>query len=120
MKVVVGGQLKKNEIKNIINKNFPDVEVEIMTDLNAAFAMKAGKFDLYLGACDTGGGGALAMAISLLGANKTASIATQSSKKTEEEIIKMIKDGAIAFGFVWTEVDYATKTIVKNFIKEKN
>ncbi len=120
MKVVVGGQLKKNEIKKIINTNFPDVEVEIMTDLNAAFAMQAGKFDLYLGSCDTGGGGALAMVISLIGAAKTGSVVTQSSKKTEQEIIKMIKDGVVAFGFVWNEADYATKTIVKNFIKERS
>jgi hypothetical protein len=87
-----------------------------MSDLDAALAMQEGKFDLYLGSCDTGGGGALAMAISLLGIQKTKTIATQSSKKSEEEIIQMIKNGVIAFGFVSSEVDYAIKTIVKNFI----
>ncbi|CAM9103036.1 DUF2620 family protein [Mycoplasma todarodis] len=116
-KIVVGGQLKKDEIQSLVLKLIPDSTVDIMSDLDAALAMQDEEYDLYLGSCDTGGGGALAMAISFLGIDKAKTVATQSSKKSYEEIAQMVEDGVVAFGFVESEVEYAVENIIKAWIK---
>ncbi len=114
MKIVVGGQLVKKEIAAKIQNINPKIEVEIMSDLDAAMAIESGQADYYVGACDTGGGGALAMATSFLGAKKTVTIATQSSKKSEEEIKDLIKSGYIAFGFVAADYEYCITHLLKH------
>ena len=113
MKIVIGGQLLKTEIANYIKEHAPEIEVDIKSDLEAAFAIKNNDYDLYLGACCTGGGGALAMAISILGIDKTATIATASSRKSPDEIANDYKAGVIAFGFVESEWKYCVQTILK-------
>ena len=74
-KVVVGGQIDKKEIAEAIETlSNGELEVEIKSDLDAAMAVKAGTYDYYIGACNTGGGGALAMAIAMLGPTKTSTV----------------------------------------------
>ena len=68
MKIVIGGQMGKEEIKDLIVTTMgTECEVAIRDDVAAAMDVKSGNADLYLGACMTGGGGALAMAIAILG-----------------------------------------------------
>ena len=44
-------------------------------------AIKTGAADFYLGACNTGGGGALAMAIALLGMGQCATVSMPGNIK---------------------------------------
>lgn len=112
-RIVVGGQLQKNKIRDLILELSPKIKVEIKSDLDAAMAILNKQADYYLGACDTGGGGALAMAIGLLGIDKAKTIATVSSRKSDEEVKDMILNGVVAFGFVQSQVEWAVKTIFK-------
>lgn len=75
IRIVVGGQINKQEIA-AFTKNFmgTNASVDIKNDLDAVMAMQAGQYDYYIGACNTGGGGALAMAMALLGAAKCQTI----------------------------------------------
>ena len=71
MKIVVGGQIDKQKVYDTIKGVVGDrASVEIKDDIAAAMAVKTGQADYYFGACKTGGGGALAMAIALLGMNQ--------------------------------------------------
>lgn len=100
IKIVVGGQINKSEIAELTKKILQDAaEVEIKGDLEAANAVKAGQFDYYIGACNTGGGGALALAMALLGANKCMTISMPGKILADEEIVNAVKDGKVAFGF---------------------
>lgn len=101
MKIVVGGQINKQEIRDFIEKNYgaDDLTLEIQNDLDAVMAMKAGQFDYYIGACNTGGGGALAMAIALLGGKQCKTISMPGKILPEEDIVAAVNDGCIAFGF---------------------
>ena len=57
MKIVVGGQIDKEDIASIVRKELGDqAEVTVKGDLDATMGMKAGQYDYYLGACNTGGG----------------------------------------------------------------
>ena len=75
MKIVVGGQIDKDDIAAIVKKELGDqAEVTVKGDLDAVMGMKAGTYDYYVGACNTGGGGALAMALAILGKAKCATL----------------------------------------------
>lgn len=99
VRIVVGGQINKQEIHDFIKKNYEGVELAIKNDLDAVNALKMGKFDYYVGACNTGGGGALAMAIALLGQNLCKTISMPGKVFSDEEIIAAVKEGKKAFGF---------------------
>ena len=101
MKIVVGGQINKQEIHDYIQKYFGEgnVELAVKNDLDAVMAMKAGQFDYYIGACNTGGGGALAMAMALLGANACKTISMPGKILPDEEIVQAVNEGKAAFGF---------------------
>lgn len=101
LRIVVGGQIMKSEIFDFIEKYYGkgNVELAVKNDLDAVMAMKAGQFDYYIGACNTGGGGALAMAIALLGPSKCQTISMPGKIFSDEDIKKAVDSGKIAFGF---------------------
>lgn len=100
MKIVVGGQINKQEIHDFIQSFFNgDIELAIKNDLDAVNALKMGQFDFYVGACNTGGGGALAMAMALLGKDKCKTISMPGKISSDEDIIAAVQEGKVAFGF---------------------
>lgn len=114
MKIVIGGQMSKNEIRDAITSIAGDwAEVEIKDDVSAAMDVKTGKADLYLGACMTGGGGALAMAIAILGYGKCQALTSDD----EEVIKKAVKNGVKAFGFTPTLLKSVIPVILRNIVK---
>ena len=118
MKIVVGGQIDKENVKKILNAEFPDASVDVKSDIDAAMGLKSGNYDYYFGACNTGGGGALAMAIAIVGANKCLTVASPGKVLTEDEVKKGIEDGKIAFGFTPNATEKSIK-MIKKFIGGK-
>ena len=102
LRIVIGGQVNKQEIYNFIQRYLGEsnVVLEIKNDLEAVNALKKGNFDYYVGACNTGGGGALAMAMALLGMDLCKTISMPGKIFPDEEIIKGGNEGKKAFGFV--------------------
>lgn len=99
-KIVVGGQIDKDEVFALVEK-YADGKftAEVKSDLDAAMAIKAGQADFYLGACNTGGGGALAMALALLGRENCETVSMPGKVMEEEEIRQSVRNGKKAFGF---------------------
>lgn len=115
MKIVVGGQIDKQKIADLATSIVGDrAEVVVMGDIEAAMAIKNGEANLYLGACNTGGGGALAMAIALLGMDQCATVSMPGSRKSEEEVIAEISAGKKAFGFTAQDIDVMVPIILQN------
>lgn len=106
LKIVVGGQISKDEICKFIQDYLKDVELDIIVkgDLDAVNLIKKGEYTYYVGACNTGGGGALAMAMALLGKAKCQTISMPGRISSDEDIRKSVEEGKIAFGF--TAQDY--------------
>lgn len=100
MRIVIGGQIDKEEIAEMVKNQMGDgVEVEIKGDLEAAIGMKQGRYDYYVGACNTGGGGALAMAMAILGSVLCSTISMPGQIKEESFIRAEVNKGKRAFGF---------------------
>lgn len=114
IKVVVGGQIDKQKIAELIEKlSNNQFSIDVKSDLDAALAMKSGQYDYYIGACNTGGGGALAMAIALVGAQHCSTISMPGSIKDDEFIINEVKNGKTAFGFTAQHAEQVLPVLVK-------
>lgn len=113
-KIVIGGQIDKQKVADITSQIAGDkVSIEIKSDIEAAMAIKTGLADYYLGACNTGGGGALAMAIALLGMQNCATVSMPGHIKTEAEIKAEVEAGKKAFGFTAQHAEEVIPVILK-------
>jgi hypothetical protein len=119
IKIAIGGQLNKNEIKEIVEREGgQNICADIFSDTEAAIKVKSGDYDYYIGACQSGAGGALGMAYGILGRDKCATIAMAGRAPKEEKIIDFINKGAKAFGFTADQAVLSVSMLVKH-LKEK-
>ncbi|HBO21640.1 DUF2620 domain-containing protein [Providencia sp.] len=120
MKFVVGGQIEKEKIADSIRALAGDKaeSVVVMNDIEAAMALKSGAVDYYLGACNTGGGGALAMAIAIVGMGSCATVGMPGKILSDDEIIEHVKNGKKAFGFTGQDIDVVLPVIIKAIFSE--
>ncbi len=120
MKIVVGGQIDKEEIASLIRKQLGDAaEVTVKGDLEATMGMKSGQYDYYVGACNTGGGGALAMALALLGKANCATVSMPGNIRSDEEIRDEVRSGKIAFGFTAQHKEAVLPVLLDAFVKKE-
>ncbi|WP_165998277.1 DUF2620 domain-containing protein [Bacillus sp. Cs-700] len=114
MKIVIGGQVDKKEVEALVKEYGPDgVETSVKSDVEAAMAVKTGQADYYVGACHTGGGGALAMAIAIIGKPSCETVSMPGRKPNEEKILQAVKDGKKAFGFTADHMETAVPMIMR-------
>ncbi|WML34928.1 DUF2620 domain-containing protein [Clostridium sp. OS1-26] len=117
IRIVIGGQIDKEKVANIAKQVAGDkATIEIKSDIEAAMAVKTNQADYYLGACNTGGGGALAMAIALLGYNLCATVSMPGNIRSDEEIIKEIESGKKAFGFTPQHAEQVIPVILNKIL----
>ncbi len=81
-KIGVAG-LQREQIKKTIEATAPGCfEVFIHNDMEAAMKVKSGQLDYYIGACNTGAGAALSIAIAVIEAiTKVAPLPNQALKR---------------------------------------
>lgn len=118
IKIVVGGQINKQEIADYVQSKVSDkASVEVKGDLEAAMAMKSGEYDYYIGACNTGGGGALAMAIAILGADLCETISMPGKMSSKEDIEAALSKGKKAFGFTAQHANDVLEILLSLIVK---
>jgi hypothetical protein len=94
------------------------VETLALTDFEAANAVKTGKADYYIGACQSGAGGALAVANALLGSALVTRLAGPGGgAPDQQQVADALEDGKIAFGVVHTQIDVAVPVIVSALVR---
>ncbi|EBD0364578.1 TPA: DUF2620 family protein [Salmonella enterica subsp. enterica serovar Muenchen] len=113
IKIAVGGQLVKKEIKELLERlGNQSIQADIFTDMDASAKVKSGEYDFYMGACQSGAGGALAMAYAIIGRDKCSTIANAVKKPTAESVSKDINNGVKAFGFTNDRYELAVEAFV--------
>ena len=117
VKIVVGGQLAKEELAAKIKAVGGDqVQVTVKDDLQGAMDIMAGAADYYFGACQTGGGGSLGMAIAMCGYGKCITVASPGKIMSEQEMVAAVKGGKKCFGMVVEAIPTAVSVLVKAMI----
>lgn len=110
--IVVSG-IAKLEIARAAKKAGGDqVQVTVLSDIEGAKAVKDGRAAALIGSCATGMGGALAMAIALLGRDRCFTLATAGRTLRPDEIKAKAAAGIVAFGVVPDAVDAVVPPLV--------
>jgi len=113
VKIVVGGQRAKEELAAKIKEaGGNQVLVTVKDDLQGAMDIMAGAADYYFGACQTGGGGSLGMAIAMCGYGKCVTVASPGKMMSEQEMIAAVKGGKKCFGMVVEAIPTAVGILV--------
>ena len=118
--IVVAGQMDKQSISKLIEQISPgQFEVSIKSDIEGAMAIKSGAAKYYVGACATGAGGALGLAVGLLGPTLCVSISTPGNVMDEQEIRQQVQSGKRAFGFVNDHAERLLPFLLDEIIKQE-
>ncbi|PLR80603.1 DUF2620 domain-containing protein [Bacillus canaveralius] len=118
LRIVVGG-LKKDVTERAVKAAGGDkVQVTVTSDFEGAKKVKAGDADYYLGACNSGGGAALSVAIGILGYANCSTVAKNGKKPNAEEIQKLVNDGKIAFGMAVEGIEESVPVIINSLLKK--
>lgn len=118
MKTIAITGLQREQVQMEIEKAAPGVfQSYILSDMDAAMKVKSGELDYYIGACNTGAGAALAMAIAIIGYNESCTIAKPSFQAKEDEIKKFISEGKVAFGLSIEHVEHAIPMLIKQLME---
>ncbi|NHB92937.1 DUF2620 domain-containing protein [Photorhabdus cinerea] len=114
MRFVIGGQIEKEKIVETLRRLAGDKasSITLMSDIEAAMALESGSADYYLGACNTGGG-ALAMAIAIVGIDKCVTLSMPGKILSDEEIIAHVNAGKTAFGFIGQDIEAVIPVIIR-------
>ncbi len=120
IRIVIGG-LQKDLIKKQVEETGGDrVEAVITSDFEGAKKVKAGQADYYVGACNSGGGAALSVAIGLLGYNRCATIAKAGGRPDPQEIEKRVQEGKIAFGMSVEAIESTVPILVRSLLEHSD
>ncbi|PLR79258.1 DUF2620 domain-containing protein [Bacillus sp. V3-13] len=118
LRIVVGG-LKKDVTERAAKAAGGDkVQVTVTSDFEGAKKLKAGDADYYLGACNSGGGAALSVAIGILGYANCSTVAKAGGKPNAEAIDKLVNEGKVAFGMAVESIEEAVPLIIKSLLKK--
>ena len=113
IKINISGLAAKETANKVAEIGGDQVEARIVADIIGAKEVAQGKADYYLGACATGAGGALSMAIAVLGYNSCLTVSTAGKPPKEAEIREAVWSGKKAFGFSCDHVDLAVTLIMQ-------
>lgn len=114
IKVAVCG-MGKDKIARLVRESAGgEAEADIQSDFEAAMAVQQGKADYYIGACQSGAGGALAVATALLGPDKVIRLSgVGSAGVTPAQIDEALESGKRAFGVANSHIERAVPAIVE-------
>lgn len=119
LKIVVGGQMDKQILAKLITQlGNGKVEVSIKSDIEAAIAVQTNQAQYYFGACATGAGGALAMAIGLIGPQACVSVSIPGRILKDEELREAVRSGKRAFGFVNYDAEKVIPVLLEEILKK--
>lgn len=87
--------------------------VKTASDYEGIIALTAGQADYYLGICQSGAGGALALAIGMLGSAKCTSVSTLGKPPAPDVIERAVKEGKVAYGTASDHIEQVVPRLVR-------
>lgn len=93
------------------------VEARVTSDFEAAAAIKTGAADYYIGACQSGAGGALAVAIAMLGFGNVVRLSGVGSQGVDEALVTGgVSSGKRAYGIAHSHIASGVPLVVRTIL----
>jgi hypothetical protein len=118
MRVVVYGMARGRLVELVREHGDAETTVRAISDYEAAMDLLAGTADLGIGVCQSGAGGALAVARAVLGTERCLQVSSPSRPPDDGEIVTAVRAGKVAFGIALSHVSVAVPKIITAFRSE--
>ncbi len=119
IKINVGGLVAKDIVAKIGEVAGGQVRAQVTADIIGVKEVAQGAADYYFGSCATGGGGALSMAIAMLGYDACFTVCSAGKAPNEKEVKQAVQSGKKAFGFICDHVDTAVPMLIKAILEKQ-
>jgi hypothetical protein len=117
--IVVTGMGKERIAQLARDTGAGEVEATVKTDFEAALAVQGGAADYYIGACQSGAGGALGVATALLGSRNVLRLSGTGTGADTGQIDAAVRGGIKAFGLAHTHVDTVVPALVRAIVETR-
>ena len=87
--------------------------VKTASDYEGIVALTTGQADYYLGICQSGAGGALALAIGMLGSAKCTTVSTLGKPPAPDAIESAVREGKVAYGAAFDHIEQVVPRLVR-------
>jgi hypothetical protein len=113
--------MAKEQIARVVRDvGGPEVDVRVTSDFEAAAAIKGGQADFYIGACQSGAGGALAVAIAMLGFEHVVRLSGVGSPGIDESLVATaVAEGKRAYGIAHSHIEAGVPVIVRTIVASR-
>ena len=118
IKVVVTGMGRERIAQLVRETGAGLVEATAKTDFEAASAVKTGKADYYIGACQSGAGGALGVANAILGSDQAVRLSGVGTTADPEDVRAAVASGKRAFGISYSQIDVLVPVLVGAILRQ--
>ena len=118
IKVVVTGMGRERIAQLVRETGAGLVEATAKTDFEAASAVKTGKADYYIGACQSGAGGALGVANAILGSDQAVRLSGVGTTADPEDVRAAVASGKRAFGISYSQIDDLVPVLVGAILRQ--
>ena len=118
IRIVVAGMGKEQIARAVEQAGAGKVEARARTDFEGALAVKTGTADYYIGACQSGAGGALGVANAILGFDQVARLSGVGSTASAEDVRAAVAEGRRAFGISYSQIDAVVPILVAALLRE--
>lgn len=119
IQIAVGGMATTKMVDLIHEHGGGEFEVRTTSDVAGAREVAAGIADYYFGSCTTGGGGALAMAIAILGYSRCFTVSAPGKVATDYEIRAAVDNDKAAFGFSLDHVHVTVPLVLRAILAHR-
>lgn len=116
--VVVTGLGREETVRTVKRLAGARAIVAPMTDVEGALAIRDGHADYLIGVCQSGAGGALAMAVAFLGRDRCATLATMGRAPNPVEVARFVREGKVAFGMATDQVEPTVRLLLAELLGE--
>jgi hypothetical protein len=117
IRFVVCGMGKEEIARAVRETGGAAVEARVTSDFEAAAAIKSGAADYYIGACQSGAGGALAVAIAMLGFGNVVRLSGVGSAGVDGSAVTGgVASGKRAFGIAHSHIAAGVPLIVRSIL----
>ena len=97
-----------------------EVTTMVVSDYEGVVALSGGQADYFLGICQSGAGGALALALGLLGSNKCTTVSMLGKPPAPGVIEQAVKDGKVAYGMASDHIEQVVPRLVKAIVAQRD
>lgn len=110
--IVVTGLRRDQAARRLLALAMTGAVVLPMTDIEGALAVRDGRADYFIGICQSGAGGALAMAVAFLGRERCATLAAMGRPASASEVARALEEGRVAFGISSDQVEATSRLLM--------